>query len=302
MKILITGGQGFIGGYLSQAMRQKGWEVLAPGKEWLDVKEYDTFDAYREIGIDVVVHLAAKLMIHDFTPQQYFDTNTLGTFNVLEFCRTDKIPSLIYAMTHSDTNLHEGVIYPYNSQVYGTGSWEHNAIPFIQSKVAAADMVEAYNRQKAVKGFILRLSNIRGFGSNDTRYNSPFHQFIDKARKGDPIEVWGNPPKTRRDFVYIKDVCEAMIAVASNSNKGIPSGYYNVGAGKAITIKEEIEAICKVFCPEDKKSVIIERPDIEETRKVGSLFNISKITTYAGWLPHYSYVAALEDYKREACW
>lgn len=301
-RVLITGGWGFIGRYLVTMMAKEGWYVVAPHKHELNVTSPDSFEKFHALDFDVVIHLAAKLMIHGFTPQQYFDVNTIGTFNVLEFCRKEGIPRLVYGMTHSDTNMHQKRIFPYGCQDYGTSSWENNSIPFIQSKVAAADMIETYNKQKVLKGFILRLSNIRGYGSNDTKYNSPFHQFIDKARKGWPIEVWGNPPKTKRDFVYIKDVCRAFIDAASVATNECPVGYYNIGSGKALTVLEEVEAICKVFCRIEYSSEIIMRPDIEEVRKGNSLFDISRTRLYFGWRPRYSYEAALVDYKQEAGW
>jgi len=297
MRILLTGGSGFIGTYLCRMMKEKGWQVIAPSSKEMNICYEREWNQYSE-RYDAVVHLAAKLMINGHSPAEYFDTNTLGTLNALEFCRVNKIPALVYAMTHSDTNLiNDRAIYPVSSNCYGTGSWEHNAIPFIQSKVAAADMIEAYDRMGAVNGFIMRLSNIRGYGSNDTKYNSPFHRFIDKARKGEDIEVWGNPPKTKRDFVYIKDVCRAFIQVIERP--WAMRGYYNIGSGRALTILDEVRDICDVFCPPGKRSKIIYREDIPEVRKASSLFDIQKAINELDWKPEYSYRQGLEDFKRE---
>jgi UDP-glucose 4-epimerase len=301
MKVLVTGADGFIGRYLTEMLGDQDIGCCAANHYDIDVTHPNGFRPFDGIDFDAVIHLAAKLMINGHTPEEYFEANTLGTLNVLEFCRRNKIPKLIYAMTHSDTNLiGQGKIYPYGSQMYGTTSWEHNAIPFIQSKVAAADMVEAYNRMKVVKGYILRLANIRGYGSSDTKYNSPFHQFINKARNGEPIEVWGDPPTTARDFIYIKDVCDAFIKAVETEDA--PVGYYNIGSGKPLTILDEIKAICRVFCHIDNPSKIIMRPDISEVRTKGSNFDIEKSIKYLNWVPKYNYDAALVDFKREAGW
>jgi len=299
MKVLVTGGKGFIGRYLVPMMLGIGWEVDDPTHFCFDITDPIKMNKFRGRGYDAVIHLAAKLMINRHSPGDYFDVNTIGTFNVLEFCRTENIKRFVYAMTHSDTNKHTGVIHPYNSQKYGTGTWDNNAIPFIQSKVAAADMVEAYTGQGAIDGIILRLANIRGFGSSDTKYNSPFHQFIDKARKGEPIEVWGNPPKTFRDMIYVRDVCLAFIAAVLAHRM---NGYFNVGSGIGMTILDEIRSILRVFGDPSHPSELIFRNDIPETRTANSLFDIEKTKKFLNWEPRYKYDQGLQDFKEVAGW
>jgi len=318
MRVLITGGKGFVGKYLVKMMDSLDWEVIV-----LDSDVSNLFlspEVWQYLfgkPIDAIVHLAAKLMINGHTAKEYFDVNTIGTYNMLELCRLLKVKKFIYAMTHSDTNRYSAAkIDNYGCQEYGTSSWSHNSIPFIQSKVAAADMVEVYTKQKIVQGIILRLANIRGYGSADTKYNSPFHQFIDKARKGEDIEIWGNPPSTKRDMIYVKDVCRAFIAAIESKNA---KGYYNVGSGIGLTIEDEVKAIIRVFSPyekmpeicldpmqpervRNKQSKIIYCPDKEEIRKQSCIFNIRETEVDLNWVPIYTYEQGLEDFKKEAGW
>jgi UDP-glucose 4-epimerase len=146
-----------------------------------------------------------------------------------------------------------------------------------------------------IQGTVFRLANIRGYGSRDTYYNCVFHQFIQKALKSEPIEIWGEH-KTVRDMIYVKDVV-AVISIALRSNKA--HGLYNIGSGKGLTIEDEAKAIIKVFSPPDKPSGLIYRPDIEEVRKISCIFDISKAKRDLGWEPKYSYEEALADYKKE---
>ena len=141
----------------------------------------------------------------------------------------------------------------------------------------------------------MRFPGIRGYGSRDTHYNCVFHQFIQKAIRSEPIEIWGEH-KTVRDLVYIKDVVAAIIGALKSKNA---KGLYNIGSGKGMTIEEEAKAIIKAFSPPDNPSEIIYRPDIEEVRKRSYIFDISKAKRDFGYSPKYSYEEALIDYKKE---
>lgn len=308
MKILITGGNGFIAKYLTDMIKKEypNWEVDSPGKEDLDITNPNSFLSFGKKGYHVVVHLAALLMIDDNKPEDYFQVNTIGTYNVLEFCRKNRIKKIIYSMTHSDINKSLcSTIYPHSPQFYGTATWERNAIPFIESKIAAAEMIRAYQRMEVLQCLIFRLSNIRGFGSRDERYNCVFHQFIQKARKGQDIEIWGNPPKTRRDLIYVKDVCYAIIAGIEKSclDKAFFTDFYtNIGSGKGLTILDEAKAIIDVFSPAENRSELVYRSSKEEVRKKSCIFDLTKTTESLGWQPIYSYKEGLEDYKKIAGW
>jgi UDP-glucose 4-epimerase len=297
MRVLITGGKGFVGRHLKEMMEMTGWDIVAPSKEELDILNPESFDKYNLQDFDAVIHLAALLMIDGYSPAQYFAYNAVGTFNVLEFCRKNRIPKIIYAMTHSDVNKADTIIVDeWTPQHFGTNSFDKNSIPFISSKIAAADMIAAYHRQGEVQGIILRLSNIRGVGSRDEKYNCVFRSFIDKAIKGANIEIWGDPPKTFRDLIYIKDVCSAFIAAVKSKQA---FGYYNIGSGKGLTIEEEARAIIKVFSSVMHQSEIVYRRDIEEVRKVSCVFDISRARKELNWMPIYSYEEGLQDYRKE---
>jgi len=280
-------------------MQGIGWEVLAPGKGELDVR----IPIQNSFGqnINAVVHLAALLMIDGHQPEQYFMTNAIGTFNALEFARRNGIGTFVYAMTHSDTNLlhsfPETKMRSETPQYFGTGSWDcnKNSIPFIASKITALNMVTAYDRQHVLRGVSLRLANIRGFGSQDAKHNCVFHQFVQRAIKGEDIEIWGDPPTTRRDMIYVKDVCRAIIMAVDNP---AARGLYNIGTGIGLTIEQEALAIIEAFCVE-KRSLLFYRPEIPEYRKVSCVFDISKAQREFGWSPRYSYIDGMKDFKRE---
>jgi UDP-glucose 4-epimerase len=304
--IIVTGANGFIGRYLVEELKKMKLDVLPVGKSFacckvnegifaagkFDVSNKECFDYLPQTNVEAVIHCAAKLMIDNHPPEEYFKVNTIGTYNVLEYCR--KVGAkLIYLQTHSDVNAGPKYISESTPRCFTTNSYGQNSIPFIASKVAACEMIEAYNRKGDVESTILRLANIRGVGSQDTRYNCVFHQFIQRAIKGEPIELWG-ALKTQRDLIYIKDVVKAIIHAYIGSDKG----FYNIGSGKGLTIEDEAKAIIKVFSPIGNPSKLIYRPEIEEVRKHSGIFRIGKAMEDLHWNPAYSYEDGLRDMKR----
>lgn len=285
MKVMVTGADGFVGRYLVKELIKQRYDVRALGRREWDIR-YPARNLFYDV--DIVVHCAALLMINGHLAEEYFLTNVLGTYNVLELCRKAGA-KMIYLMTHSDVNASDCTYISEDTEQWYVGSPE--VIAFITSKVAAMKMVEAYNDSGYLEGVILRLANIRGVGSQDTKYNCVFHQFIEKAKKGEPIELWG-ALKTVRDLIYIKDIVDAII-----SSFNAPPGLYNIGSGKGLTIEQEARAIAQVFNPPGKQSQFIYRPDIEEVRKRSCIFEIDKAYREFGWYPKYDYVQGLFDMK-----
>ena len=305
--IIVTGANGFIGRYLVDQLSKDGKEIFATDINTrretyykksnipfvaINITEAKEFEGLPEKNINAVVHPAGLLSIDTakYTARDYLMVNALGTYNVLEYCRKNDIKKIVYAMTHSDVNRSkELVITEETPREFG------GALPYIVSKISAMNFIEGYSRDYGIKGICLKFPGIRGYGSRDTYYNCVFHQFIQKAMKSEPIEIWGEH-KTVRDVVYIKDVVAAIIG-ALKSKKA--NGLYNIGSGVGLTIEDEAKAIIKVFSPKDNPSKLIYRPDIEEVRKRSYIFDISKAKRDFGYSPKYSYEEAMKDYKKE---
>ena len=116
---------------------------------------------------------------------------------------------------------------------------------------------------------------------------------INLALQGKPIELWGDPNYSK-DIVHVYD-CAQMLCRAIDANRR--SGFYNVGIGVPVTLREEIETIIKVFNPEGTKSEIIPRPD----KKAGGgfLMDIENAREELGYKPQYDCLALFSDYKNE---
>jgi UDP-glucose 4-epimerase len=311
--IIVTGATGFVGRYLVDQLVEDGVAVVATSRSKrgeayykkagipfvrLDVTKEEDFDDLPKENVDAVVHLAALLSIDTakWKPKDYLMVNALGTYNVLEYCRKSNVKKIIYAMTHSDVNrAKEMIITEGTPRQFGSTIGPGNTLPYIVSKIAAMNFIEVYTKEAEMQGIVLRFPGIRGYGSRDAAYDTVFHQFIQKAIRSEPIEIWGEH-KTVRDLVYVKDVVAAISGALKSENA---SGLYNIGSGKGLTIEDEAKAIIKVFSPSDKPSRLVYRPDIEEVRKRSYIWDISKAKRDLDWEPKYSYEEALADYKKE---
>ena len=304
--IIVTGADGFVGKYLVKQLMTEGRNVLAACHSYksseyfkqqgipyikLDVTNEKDFELLPKA--DTVVHLAALLRIDVsiYSPKDFILVNTLGTYNVLEYCRKMNT-KCIYTMTHSDIHASKDVVITENTpREYHS---DVSALPFIISKIAGADFIDVYDRDSKVHGIILRLSAIRGFGSRDTYYGGVFHQFIRKAINGEDIEIWGEH-KTIRDLIYIKDVVSAITKCIDTKTA---HGLYNIGTGNGLTILDEAKSIIKAFC-KGRKSNIIFCPEKKEIRTKDVIFDISKAKKELDWEPLYTYNDAMVDMQYE---
>ena len=311
MKILVTGSTGFIGTYIVDQLVKDGADVIAIGRSeegelfhkkmgipfvGVDITKEEDFDKLPK-DIEGVIHCAGLLSIDMYKPQDYLMTNTLGTFNLLEYCRKTDVEKVVFAMTHSNVNRATDVIITEDTPEQFSGP----ATPYIVSKIGAMKLIESYSRDYGIQGVSLRLPGVRGYGSRFISFwkgkpeISVFQMFVLKAMKGEPIEIWGEH-KTVRDLVYVKDVVSGFIG-ALNSKKA--SGLYNIGSGVGLTIEQEAKTIIAVFSPPNKPSKIVYRPDIEEMRKRSYIFSIEKAKKDFGYAIKYSYEDAMKDYKKE---
>ncbi len=310
MMILVTGAYGFVASYVIEELLRQGHDLVLTGRSLAWKKEwekrgipYEAVDirTRREVGfldkyrVNAVVHCAAALMIDKKHHADYYMTNALGTFNILDWSKQNNVQKFVFPHTHSDMNAYSEILLPDDADpCFRPGDFESgNSLPFITSKVAAAQMVRCYIDNGVFDGHILRLANIRGYGSRDERYNCVFHQFIQKAIAGEPIELWG-ARKTVRDLIYVRDVARAVrMAVESPGGHGV----INIGSGVGLTIEDEATAIIEVFSDPQRRSPIVLRPDIPEVRKHSLIFDIAKAKRMLGWEPVYSYREGLEDMK-----
>ncbi len=266
MKILVTGGAGFIGSNLSHRLTARGHLVkvldnLSNGSiENLDTSSVDFFEGdvldkgmLEDISSDVdcVVHLAALGSVPRsiVNPESSLDVNFKGTFNVLEAARK--------TMAH--------VIFSSSSSVYGESKVlpriENVAAeprsPYAVSKLAAESLVSAYQLSYGIPTLSLRFFNVYGprqsFGHP---YAAAIPIFFESILRNKPIKVFGDGNQVR-DFTYVDYVTEVIVSAIENRIQNPRP--VNLGSSKMISINELISLICKVTNSNPKVEYLPER-------------------------------------------
>ena len=250
MKIVVTGGAGFIGLHLVNHLLKEENQITILDNFSNSDKNLTKILQHKNLKIiegdirkindvnnclkkqDIVIHLAAKISVNQsiLNPSETFEVNVDGTKNVLEACKKNNIKKIIIASS---------------AAVYGEGSsgmkLKENTktdpvSPYGKSKLIMEQEIEKnllkYNKLDCI---ILRFFNIFGVGQT-SEYAGVITKFVKRISSDEPLEIFGDGMQTR-DFVSIHDIVESVNAAIKNGKNGT----YNIASGKAITINKLAE-------------------------------------------------------------
>jgi len=249
MRVLVTGGAGFIGKYLVKSLLKKGDSVtifdnfsnstknsinflIEMGAKIIEGDITKMQDLQKSIkNQDIVIHLAAKISVLESinNPSETFRINVDGTNNVLRACENNHVKKLIISSS--------AAVYGESSpNVKLTEKSIMNPIsPYGESKMQMEQSVKEFASNHDIDYVILRFFNIYGIGQS-SEYAGVITKFIKKIIKKEPLQIFGNGLQTR-DFVAIYDVIQSI----HNASVYDKSGIFNIASGKIITIKELAE-------------------------------------------------------------
>ena len=246
MKTLVTGGAGFIGSNLVDKLLELGHQVtvldnLSTGRlSNLDqVKNKINFvkiDIVNPIGsldkyfndVDWVFHLAglADIVPSITNPNKYFNSNVVGTFNVLESSKKSNVKKLIYAASASCYGIPEKYPTDENSKI----SLKY---PYALSKFIGEELIIHWAEVFNMNNISLRLFNVYGPRSRTTgAYGAVFGVFLAQKLANKPLTIVGDGNQTR-DFIHVFDVVDTIIQAVQ---KGKSAEVYNVGGGKEVSV------------------------------------------------------------------
>ena len=283
--VLVTGGTGFVGPYLVQALSEAGARIkilsLNDGEissnlraEHLeivkgDVTKPETLDGITK-GVDLVFHLAAIANV-DYAiqnPVKTYDVNVRGTLNLLEEVRKNPVQKFIHVSS---------------SHVYGIPQYipvdEKHPIaprePYSASKAAAENIVNGYSSAYDINTAIVRPFNVYGPGQDES-FLIP--SIVKQALSSNAVMEVGNLEPTR-DFTYIADIVAGFLKIAEYG-----SGVYNIGSGVEVKVSDIVHKIVDIIDPDIEIRSVIDRQrsgGVEIARLCADVSRLKGI----GWKP-----------------
>ena len=234
MKILVTGGAGFIGTNLIKRLLDDGHEVVSWDNystglrsNHIDGATYTTLDITKLpiksktflSKFDVVYHLAAIARIQPSydNPINYFKTNTTATMNMARMCVEQNIP-LIYAGSSS----HHAGLY---------------SNPYTFSKSTGEDVLEMFKYNFGLKYAIARFYNVYGpHQLTEGGYTTLIGRWMNNIENGLPCEIYGDGDQ-RRDFTHVDDIVDALIKILIKK-KYWGNNAFELGRGENVSVNE----------------------------------------------------------------
>ncbi|MFN4072064.1 MAG: NAD-dependent epimerase/dehydratase family protein [Thermus sp.] len=292
MRVLVTGGAGFIGSHIAESLLQEGLEVavldnLSTGRREnvpkgiyfykVDLRDKDGLErVFREFRPTHVSHQAAQasVKVSVDNPLLDFEVNLLGGLNLLEAMRKWQAEKIVFASTG-------GAIYgevPEGERAEETWPPKPKS-PYAASKAAFEHYLSAYGQNYGLKWVSLRYGNVYGPRQDPHGEAGVVAIFADRVLKGEPVTLYARrSPGDEgcvRDYIYVADVVRAH----NLALKGL-EGIYNVGTGEGRTTREVLLAVAEAAGQRPEVNPAPPRPgDLER-----SVLSPLKLMAH-GWRP-----------------
>ncbi len=290
MRILVTGGAGFIGSHLVEKLLAASHDVvilddfndfydpqikhknIAGFARDVTVYHVDLRDSesvrnlFHREKVDVITHLAARAGVRPSIqyPRLYYDTNVTGTLHLLEAARVTGIERFIFASSSSVYGASKAIPFSEDEHLRQTIS------PYAATKVAGEFLCSTYSHLYNLRVVALRYFTVYG---PRQRPDLAIHQFTRRIYAGQPIDQFGDGT-TRRDYTYIEDVIQGTMAALEY--EGPLFDIFNLGESETIQLKDLIVAIENALGKRARINQLPEQPgdmpltfaDISKARKL----------------------------------
>jgi len=306
MRILVTGGAGFIGSQLVENLLAAGHEVaiLDDFNDFYDpqIKRANIADFAKDVAVyradlrdnasvrnvfrrdkyAIIAHLAARAGVRPSIqhPQLYYDTNVTGTLHLLEAARVTGVERFIFASSSSVYGASKAIPFSEDQHLTQTLS------PYGATKIAGEFLCSTYSHLYQLRVVALRYFTVYG---PRQRPDLAIHQFTRRIYAGQPIDQFGDGT-TRRDYTYIDDIIQGTMAALDY--EGPLFDIFNLGESETIPLKDLISAIENALekkakinrLPEQSGDMPLTCADISKARK---LLGYNPTTRFSDGLPRF---------------
>ena len=318
-KVIVLGATGNVGSYFtkyaSEYFSKDEYKIIASGKrakaevfasmgvEYIpvDITKPGDFEKLPKDEVYAVVLLAAVIPAYmdGYHPEDYLSSIIMGTYNVLEYCRKNNVDRILYSTTCFDVWEYQAgtIIKPDMPKNF---SYTGDHAVYVICKNTALELVEHYHQEYGLKTFCFRFPTVYSYSTNHYIYPNgvktlrPLYKLIFNAMNSKPLEIWGDPDYAK-DMLYVYDMAQMFCKAIEVKN--LNKGFYNCGTGVPVTLKEQMEAIVKVFSPKDSPSEIVCLTD--KTAGGGILMDVENAKHELGYEPKYDVVSMFRDFKKE---
>lgn len=296
MNILVTGGAGFIGSHLVDALVALGHQVavlddlstgheenLNPGCRLVrgDIRDRSCVESCAT-GKEIVFHLAAYTSVPGSMdhPQTCMEINVDGTRKLLESSVQSGVSRFIFSTTSA--------VYPeFPDTPKSEAAPVEATSPYAESKLRGESLLSEFHREKGLGYMALRYFNVYGPRQGaESDYASVIPAFINRCQRGEDLIIYGDGGQTR-DFVYVADVVRANLLAMASQKVGI----FNVGTSEAVSVLNLAETISHTMGSSSR--YLFEAPRPGDVRS--STADISLISSQLDWRPQWGLKAGLEE-------
>ncbi|MBT2701632.1 NAD-dependent epimerase/dehydratase family protein [Bacillus sp. ISL-40] len=288
MKVLVTGGLGFIGSHLVDQYIHNGYEVvildnlstgslsnLNPEARLINMSLLDNTlaDCLHKEKPDIINHQAAQVNVRSSVSNPIYDveTNLLGTIRLLQAAGEVGIKKFIFASSG-------GTVYGETPEIALPETFKTKPVsPYGINKLASEFYVDFYAKQYGFQSIILRYSNVYGLRQNPASESGVVSIFANRLRNGLPPIVYGDGEQIR-DYIHVSDVVAANILVSQLESQVQET--FNVGTGKGTSLNDLLTLIYRLYRGA--------KPPVYTKAKTGELgFNVLSINKLSslGWSP-----------------
>jgi CDP-glucose 4,6-dehydratase len=296
-QVLVTGGQGFIGSWLAEALLARGAEIVALVRDEpahsrftiegmaarctlvrADLGEMpQLLRVVNEHSVEAVFHLAAQTIVGtaNRSPLSTFETNVRGVYNLLEACRLcGSVRRVVVASSDKAYGDHDELPYSESAPL-------RPSYPYDVSKACADLIARSYFATYGLPVAVTRLANVYGGGDfNFSRIVPDTVRSLLEGRR--PIVRSDATPE--RDFIYVEDAVAAYLAVAEGLDRdGVAGEAFNAGSGRPVSVREIVEALIAISGKDLEPEIRSSAPPAREIER--QYLDSTLIHQTLGWRP-----------------